>query len=336
MAEKSKYFKLPGKHVGDKGLFITRLALGTMNFASRTSPEESYKIMDLAFDQQINLWDTANGYGGPAGVGATEKVIGEWIAQNPGKRDKFVLATKVFAPMGAWPMQGKLSAKHIMASCEDSLRRLQTDYLDILQMHHVDRNAPMEESMQAFEVLTQQGKIRYVGSSNYAGWHIAKWNELAARRNFLGLVSEQCVYNLLNRTVELEVLPACEGYGMGVLPWSPLSGGLLAGILEKTEGGRRASDRTQEELEKVRPQIEQYEALCKDLGLAPAVVALAWLLHQPAVTAPIIGPRTVEQLESAFKAVEVDLDEETLKKLDEIFPTTVKRTGKPGPEAWAW
>jgi aryl-alcohol dehydrogenase-like predicted oxidoreductase len=234
--------------------------------------------------------------------------------------------------MADWPNGRGLSARTIVKEADASLRRLQTDYIDLYQMHHVYRPAHWDELWQAFETLVQQGKILYVGSSNFAGWHIAKANEAAKARHFLGLVAEQCLYNLAERTSELEVLPAAEDYGMGVIPWSPLAGGLLGGILEKIEGGRRASEDVQEELEDKRDAIEAYEKFCADLGEKPADVALAWLLANPVVTAPIIGPRTKEQLDGSTRALEITLEDDALARLDEIFPGP----GGPAPEAYAW
>jgi aryl-alcohol dehydrogenase-like predicted oxidoreductase len=234
--------------------------------------------------------------------------------------------------MGKWPNESRLSALSIRRACEASLRRLQTDHIDLYQMHHIYREAPWEEIWQAFEVLVQQGKVLYVGSSNFAGWHIAQANGAARERHFLGLVAEQCLYNLNDRMSELEVLPACEAYGMGVIPWSPLAGGLLAGVLGKIEGGRRAADWVQEDLAKFRDRIEAYEKLCSNVGEQPADVALAWLLANPVVTAPIIGPRTVEQLDGALRALELTLEEDAMRALDEIFPGP----GGPAPEAYAW
>jgi aryl-alcohol dehydrogenase-like predicted oxidoreductase len=199
-------------------------------------------------------------------------------------------------------------------------------------MHHVDRDCPWDETWQAFEQLGNQGKVVYVGSSNFAGWDIATACQEALKRGLAGLSSEQSIYHLNNRTVELEVIPACRYYGLGLIPWSPLGGGLLGGALEKLESGRRMSEETLEEINKNRAKLEQYEALCKELGEPPAAVALAWLLHNPIVTAPIIGPRTIEQLESALRATEITLAEETLKRLDEIFPGP----GGEAPEAYAW
>lgn len=319
-------------YLGRTGLKVSKLCLGTMNFGPETSEKDSYAIMDKALELEINFFDTANVYGWKKGEGVTEQIIGRWWAQGGGRREKVVLATKVYGVMGDWPNESKLSALHIKRACEASLKRLQTDYIDLYQMHHVDRNTPWEEIWQAMEVLVQEGKVIYVGSSNFAGWHIVQANEAAKRRNFMGLVSEQSLYNLQARTVELEVLPASRAYGLGVIPWSPLAGGLLGGVLRKIEEGRRASENMQKQIEKYRPQVEQYEAYCKELGEHPADVALAWLLHQPAVTAPIIGPRTMDQLTGSLRALEIKFSEDSLKRLDEIWPGP----GGAAPEAYAW
>ncbi|HEX2159303.1 MAG TPA: aldo/keto reductase, partial [Actinomycetes bacterium] len=267
-------------HLGRTGLLVSRLCLGTMNFGPETSEEDSGQIMDRALDEGINFFDTANVYGWKKGEGVTEQILGRWFAKGGGRREKVVLATKVFGSMGDWPNDNKLSALNIRRACEGSLRRMQTDYIDLYQMHHVDRDTPWEEIWQAMDVLVQQGKVLYVGSSNFAGWHIAKANEAARARNSLGLVSEQSLYNLAERSVELEVLPACRHYGLGVIPWSPLGGGLLGGILRKAREGRSASDQVRERLERHRAAVEQYEGFCDELGEQPADVALAWLLHQ--------------------------------------------------------
>jgi aryl-alcohol dehydrogenase-like predicted oxidoreductase len=321
------------RHLGRLGLKVSPFVLGTMNFGPETPPEESHAIMDRALKLGINVVDTANVYGrAKGGVGTTEAIVGEWFARGGGRRDKVVLATKVYGEMGAWPNEARLSALHIRRACEDSLRRLRTDHIDLYQMHHVYRAAPWDELWQAFETLVQQGKVLYVGSSNFAGWHIARANEAARSRHFLGLVSEQCLYNLLERTSELEVLPACEAYGLGVIPWSPLERGLLAGVLGKEEGRRRSSPDSRRRLAEHRDQIEAYEKLCADLGERPADVALAWLLANPVVTAPIVGPRTLEQLEGSMRALELTLDADSTARLDEIFPGP----GGPAPEAYAW
>jgi aryl-alcohol dehydrogenase-like predicted oxidoreductase len=318
--------------LGKTGLKVSRLCLGTMNFGPETTEPDSYAIMDKALEMGINFFDTANVYGWKKGEGVTEQIVGRWFAQGGGRRDKVVLATKVFGSMGDWPNQSGLSALHIKKACEDSLKRLKTDYIDLYQMHHVDRSCRWEEIWQAMEQLHREGKVLYIGSSNFAGWHITQANEKARQRHFLGLVSEQSLYNLNARMIELEVIPACLEYGMGLIPWSPLAGGLLGGVLEKAEKGRRASERLQKSLAQHRPKIEAYEHFCKELGKTPGQVALAWLLAQPAVTAPIIGPRTMQQLEEANATLDLELSKEALKDLDQIFPGP----GGTAPEAYAW
>jgi aryl-alcohol dehydrogenase-like predicted oxidoreductase len=320
------------RHLGRLGLRVSPLCLGTMNFGPETSERDAHAIMDRALDLGINFVDTANVYGRRIAVGTTETIVGNWLASGGGRREKVVLATKVYGEMGPWPNESRLSARHIRDACDASLRRLQTDHIDLYQMHHIDRAAPWDELWQAFETLVQQGKILYVGSSNFAGWHIARANEIATGRHFLGLSSEQCLYNLVDRMSELEVLPACEAYGMGVIPWSPLASGLLGGVLEKIEGGRRASQDVQDELATHRDAIEAYEKLCADLGEKPADVALAWLLANPVVTAPIVGPRTLDQLEGTMRALELALEDDVLARLEEIFPGP----GGAAPEAYAW
>jgi len=318
--------------LGRTGLKVSRLCLGTMNFGPETSEKDSYAIMDKALDVGINFFDTANVYGWKIGEGITEQIIGRWLSQGNGRRERIVLATKVYGKMGEGPNDQRLSAYHIKRACEESLRRLKTDHIDLYQMHHIDRQTPWEEIWQAMEQLVQEGKIIYVGSSNFAAWHIVQANYAAAQRNFLGLVSEQSLYNLKSRMIELEVIPACQALGVAILPWSPLAGGLLGGVLEKKNQGRRAGKFVQSSLEKYRPQVEAYENFCRELGEAPADVALAWLLHQPAVTAPIIGPRTMDQLTGSLRALELRLNEHQLKRLDEIWPGP----GGAAPEAYAW
>jgi aryl-alcohol dehydrogenase-like predicted oxidoreductase len=303
-----------------------------MNFGPETSEPDSYAIMDKALDLGINFFDTANVYGWKKGEGVTEQIVGRWFAQGGGRREKVVIATKVYGNMGDWPNESKLSAYHIKRACEESLRRMQTDHIDLYQMHHVDRGTPWEEIWQAMEQLVQEGKVIYVGSSNFAGWHLVQANCIAGQRHFMGLVSEQSLYNLADRMVELEVLPACEELGLGVIPWSPLAGGMLGGVLQKISEGRRASERMQKQIDEHRPQIERYETFCREMGEGPADVALAWLLKNPVVTAPIIGPRTMEQLTGSLRALEIQFTEEQLKTLDDIWPGP----GGAAPEAYAW
>jgi aryl-alcohol dehydrogenase-like predicted oxidoreductase len=319
-------------HLGRTGLKVSRLCLGTMNFGPQTSEQDSHAIMDAAHEHGINFFDTANAYGGPDHRGRTEEIIGNWFAQGGDRREKTVLATKLYGDFSDWPNSGRLSALNIRRALDASLRRLQTDYVDLYQFHHIDRDTPWEEIWQAIEVAVQQGKLLYTGSSNFAGWHLAQAQEAASRRGYLGLVSEQSLYNLLVRDIELEVIPAAEQYGIGIIPWSPLQGGLLGGVLQKEATGvRRQEGRAAESLAAHRDQIEAFEKLAADLGAAPGDVALAWLLSRPAVTAPIIGPRLASQLDDAVRAVDLELDTDTLARLDEIFPGK-----KTAPEDYAW
>ena len=281
------------RRLGRTALQVSELCLGTMNFGPNTSDADSFELLDHALDNDVDFVDTADQYGGSRGVGATETIIGNWLGQGGGRRERVVLATKLYEPMSDRPNDRGLSARHIRLACDASLRRLQTDHIDLYQMHHIDRSAPWDEVWQAMEILVAQGKISYVGSSNFAGWTVAQANEAAASRHFLGLVSEQSLYNLAERTIELEVIPACQAYGVGVLPWSPLAGGLLAGVLSADDVGRRASPQMHERAAAMRPQLEAWEELCSELGESSATVGIAWLLHQPAVTAPIVGPRTM-------------------------------------------
>jgi aryl-alcohol dehydrogenase-like predicted oxidoreductase len=319
-------------HLGRTGLTVSRLCLGTMNFGPQTSEPDSHAIMDSAHDVGINFFDTANGYGGPDHKGRTEEIVGSWFASGGERRERTVLATKVYGDMDPWPNNGKLSALNIRRALDASLKRLQTDYIDLYQFHHVDRATPWDEIWQAIDVAVAQGKILYAGSSNFAGWHIAQAQEAAARRHSYGLVSEQSLYNLMARTIELEVIPAAEHYGLGLIPWSPLHGGLLGGVIRKqNEGVRRLEGRSAQTLADHRDQVQAYEDLAADLGTEPAELGLAWLLSRPVVTAPIIGPRTADQLDGAIRAVELTLDTATLDKLDEIFPGH-----KTAPEDYAW
>ena len=317
--------------LGKTALKVSRLCLGTMNFGPETSEEDSFKVMDRALELGINFFDTANVYGWKKGEGITEQIIGRWFAQGGGRRDKVVIATKVYGDMGDGPNDQRLNKLTIRKELDASLKRMQTDYIDLYQMHHVWRDAPWDELWEAFETAQQQGKILYVGSSNFGGWHIAQANEQAAKRGNLGLVSEQSKYHLLCRDIEREVIPACGAYGLGIIPWSPLASGILGGALQKMAEGRRSQPGNQAEIEKRRPQLEKWEALCAEIGEKPADVALAWMLKNPVVAAPIIGPRTMEQLEGSLRTLDVNLDAEALKKIDEIFPPF-----KTSPEDYAW
>ena len=317
--------------LGRSGLLVSRLCLGTMNFGAITPEKDSYEIMNRALELGINFFDTANVYGGKMGAGITEKIIGKWLEENKERRDKIVLATKVYGEMGKWVNERYLSAYHIKKACEDSLKRMKTDHIDLYQMHHVHRETPWDEIWQAMEQLIKEGKIIYVGSSNFAGWDIATACEEARRRNLLGLISEQSKYNLFNRFIEREMVPACNYYGVGIIPWSPLEGGLLGGVLKKLDKGRRATDEIVNKLKNNYQKITQWESLCDEIGEDPANTALAWLLNQPGVTAPIIGPRTVQQLNESIKSLEIKFDEALLSELDKIFPPAGT-----SPQYYAW
>lgn len=325
------------KNLGRTGLRVSRLVLGTMNFGWVTDEPTSFRILDEALGAGINFVDTADVYGGPQrpdmeqGYGVSEEIIGRWLARGGGRRDQIVLATKLYQPMGLGPNDRRLSAYHIRRACEASLRRLQTDHIDLYQMHHVDRTTPWDEIWQAMEQLVREGKVTYVGSSNFAGWDIATAQGSAAARHFLGLVSEQSLYNLNARTIELEVIPALRHYGLGLIPWSPLDRGLLGGALARASQAH-SDPRIPQKLERHRAQLERYEGLCRELGETPASVAFAWLLHNPVVTAAITGPRTVEHLTENLRALEVTLSADTLRRLDEIWPGP----GGEAPQAYAW
>ena len=319
-------------HLGRSGLSVSRLCLGTMNFGPETTPADSHAILDHALEQGINFLDTADVYGWKLGEGITEKILGDWFALGGTRREQVVIATKLYNAMGKGPNDRGNNAYHIRAACEGSLRRLKTDHIDLYQMHHIDRTTPWEEIWQAMDQLITQGKVLYVGSSNFAGWNIAAACQMARDHGRLGLVAEQSKYSLACRSVELEVLPACLHYGVGVIPWSPLDGGLLGGVLGESQGKRRASEQMQKRISTMRPQLEKWEALCARLKQPPADVALAWLLKNPAVTAPIIGPRTLAQLDHALNALKVTLDDATMTEINAIWPGP----GNQAPEAYAW
>jgi aryl-alcohol dehydrogenase-like predicted oxidoreductase len=325
--------------LGRTGLKVSRLALGTMNFGQFADEAASHAILDAAHAAGINFIDTADVYGWAIEKGLTEQILGSWFAKGGGRRERTVLATKLYGTMPVdgseeWPNAGRLSALNIRRSVDASLRRLQTDHIDVYQMHHVDRDTPWDEIWQAMDVLVAQGKILYVGSSNFAGWHIATAQAAAQRRGTFGLVSEQSLYNLTARAVELEVLPSAKYHGIGVVPWSPLAGGLLGGVMRKAaaaDADSRGAAAVAKLTDQQRAQIQAYEDFCDELGQEAGAVALAWLLHQPAVTAPIVGPRVGSQLDDALKALDVKLDGDALAKLDEIFPGH-----REAPEDYAW
>ncbi|MEH1029993.1 aldo/keto reductase [Micromonospora profundi] len=319
-------------HLGRSGLLVSRIGLGTMNFGYLVDEPSSFAVMDAAIDAGITFFDTADVYGGPQspdmkqGYGVSEQIVGRWL-QRSGRRDDIVLATKVYQPMGLGPNDRRLSAYHIRRACEASLRRLQTDHIDLYQMHHVDRATPWEEIWQAIEQLVREGKVSYVGSSNFAGWDVALAQCAASARHFLGLTSEQSLYNLAVRAVEQELIPALRHLGVGLIPYSPLHAGLLAGALEAATAGRVSDDR----IEGYRDQLEAYEGLCREVGAKPEAVAVAWLLRNPVVSTTIVGAMTIDELRADLGALSVHLDDEVMQRLDQIWPG-------PGeaPQAYAW
>ncbi|MBC7784703.1 MAG: aldo/keto reductase, partial [Burkholderiales bacterium] len=334
--------------LGRTGLKVSRLCLGTMNYGPQATEAEAHQQMDRAHELGINFFDSADVYGTKKGEGTTEQIIGRWLAQGGGRRERTIIATKMHGDMDIDPndhtMKRGINSLKIRRACEGSLKRLKTDYIDLYQMHHIRRETTFDEIWEAYETLVRQGKVIYAGSSNFAGWDIARANETAKRRNYMGLVAEQSKYSLASRTIELEVLPACEAYGLGVIPWSPLEGGFLGGVLEKHDKGRRANEGMAKRVERERPRLEKWEGFCRDLGEKPADVALAWMLHNPVITAPIIGPRTMEQLNGSIRATEIKLSDDQLKQLDKIWPGPKGPsdegisdwTKQRAPEAYSW
>ncbi len=330
--------------LGRSNLTVSRICLGTMHFGPRTPEEEAFRIMDEALDMGINFFDTANIYGRAVRPGLTEEIIGNWLHQGGGRRDRIVLASKVYANMAgdeSAPNEEKgISAYKVRKQAEDSLRRLQTDHLDLYQVHHIDRHVTDEEFWGTFGRLQAAGDIIYVGTSNFPGWGLTRFQMAAEQRGSLGIVSEQHMYNLLCRYAELEVLPAAERLGIGLLPYMPLAGGLLTGK-KKAQPGTRTSDVESEyglSLTEDAP-FAAFSSLCDEIGEPEHVVAIAWVLAQPAVSSAIVGVRTLDHLQGLNRAAELELDEETLTRLDSIFDIGAGRplrSGKPSPEAYAW
>lgn len=319
-----KYDKL-----GRTGLKISKLCLGTMNFGWRMEEKEAFKLMDLALDAGINFFDCADVYGN----GYAEKVIGRWFAQGGGRREKTIITSKVFMDMDD-PSEGPngsngLSAYKIKRHIDGTLERLQTDRLDIYYMHHIDPNVTWDEVWGAFEDLVHQGKVTYIGSSNFGARHLCYAQAAAQNRHFLGLVGEQCQYNLLHRLPEIELIPTAKDLGIGILPWSPLAGGMLSGNYIK--GSRRGPVMRDAERPVPTAQLEKYEAMCAEIGESPADVAIAWLLQNPAVTSVVIGPSSVEQFEKTLHSIDIELHNDFIKQLDDIFPGYEE-----APQAYSW
>ncbi|MCL2057050.1 MAG: aldo/keto reductase [Oscillospiraceae bacterium] len=321
--------------LGRTGLKVSRLCLGTMNFGVSTDEKEALRIMDIALDAGINFFDTADIYGWGENSGTTERIVGRWFAQGGGRRERVVLATKFHEDIcvkadGPNSAQG-LSAFKLRRRLEGSLSRLQTDFVELYYMHHIDRNVTWDEIWGAYEVEIGAGKIGYAASSNFAGWDLAVAQAAAKSRHFLGIIAEQHKYNLNCRLPELEVLPSAMYHGIGIVPWGPLDGGFLSGnALNKAADGRSKQFAGLDGYQK--QQLLDFDALCGDLGHSQNTVAIAWLLANPAVDSPVIGPRTAGQMDDLLKSLEVKLDESTMKRLDEIFPGP----GGAAPNVYAW
>lgn len=318
--------------LGRTGLWVSRLCLGTMNFGCTTSEKDAFYIMDAALDAGINFFDTANNYGFLTGdQGITETILGKWFAQGGGRREKVVLATKAHEAMGD-PNDGPndtpgLSTYKVRRHLEASLKRLGTDHVELHYMHHVDRSVTWNEMWDAYENLFDRGLIDYVGVSNFPAWKIVQAQAAADARHFMGIAVDQEKYNLNVRMPELEVIPACQELGIGVVAWSPLEGGLLSGKGEATL--RRANNK--DNYVKYAAKLAAFSDLCRQAGIPEAEAAQGWLLTRPGLTAPIIGVRTIEQLNSCLNVLDRKLSDDFLAELDKIFPG-------PGvaPEAYAW
>lgn len=318
--------------LGRSGLSVSPLCVGTLNFGPIVAEHDAHELLDMAFDAGINFLDTSNSYGRHAGRGRAEEILGTWFAKGGGRREKTVLATKLYVAVDETPNSGGLSAYSIRRSLDASLRRLKTDHIDLYQFHHIDRSTTWDEIWEAAEVALTQGKVIYFGSSNFPAWHIAQSQESASRRNLLGLSSEQSIYNLLTRDVEREVLPAVEAYGLGFLAWSPLHEGALAGARgDDGSGVRRIAGRAAEAHANHSEKLSRFVVIAEQVGVSPAELALAWLLDRPSVTAAVFGPRTPDHVSSALNALEITLDDETRATLDDLFPGYL-----PAPEDYAW
>lgn len=321
-----QYYRL-----GPSDIVVSAIALGTMNFGPLVSGDEADRMLSIALDRGISLVDTASVYGGPR-RGTAEEYIGRWLAGSPIRRDQVVLATKVYFSTDETMADG-LAPRNIVISCDQSLRRLRTDYIDIYQLHHPDLGQRWEDIAASLDMLITQGKIRSAGSSNFAAWHIAQFNERSIANEFPAtLIAEQSPYNLLERTVELEVLPACASYGMSFLAYSPLAGGVLGGQGNRGESARRRLSSVVQRQHEMHAELHAYERLCLDLGESPACVGISWLLQRPQQCIPIVGPRTTDQLLQLLYASEYRLPPSALSRLDEIFPGP----GGPAPQAYAW
>ncbi len=312
------------RRLGSQGLEVQALCLGTMTFGLQVDEATSQQILDKAFEHRLGFLDTADGYplgGTPDTMGETEAIIGRWMKQR-GNRDQIVLATKCFAPTGRRPNNRGLSRQHIVKAIEDSLRRLQTDYVDLYQSHGFDPDTPIEESLRAFDDLVRDGKVRYVGCSNYPAWRLSDAIAKAKQLNVAGYASVQPRYNLLYREIESELLPLVRHHGLGVLVYNPLAGGFLSGKYktgQTPEDGTRFTLGTAAERYQARywhdaqfQAVETLKQVIEGKGLNMVSVAVAWVLRQPGITSAIIGASRPDQLDANLAALDVEFDDELL------------------------
>ena len=311
------------RSLGRTGVRVSPLCLGCMTFGAKTEPDDAYRIVDRALDAGINFVDTANVYS----RGRSEEVTGEALKRS-GQRDKVVLATKVHGVMDDDPNAQGNSRRHIIAQCEASLRRLQTDYIDLYQIHRPQPDIPIDETLQALDDLIRKGYVRYAGTSTYAAWQLVEALWLAKELGLNRFVCEQPPYNLLDRRIERELLPMAQTYGFGVIPWSPLAGGLLTGKYDRDtpppEGSRygdvkEGSPQQKRLTEAAFGVIEGLKPLVSAKKCTMSQFALAWCVQQPGVTSPIIGPRTMEQLEDNLKALDVNITDDDRARIDDLI-----------------
>lgn len=324
------------RNLGRTGLKVTNLCMGTMTFGNQADEKTSFAIMDKALDAGVNFYDTADVYplgGGSANVGATEEIVGNWLK---GKRDKVVLATKCHGAMGSGANEQGLSRKHILEAVEASLKRLKTDYIDLYQAHMFDPTTPIEETLSAFDKLVQDGKVRYVGVSNWRSWHITKAHGISELKNLARIDCVQPRYNILFRMIEEDLVPMAQSEGVGIIAYNPLAGGMLTGRYkpgQNVEKGSRFSLNKAGELYQERywkeatfETVEKYRSWCEKKGYDLATTAVRWVTQQPGITSAIIGASKPEQLDASIASNQMKpLDPDELEFLDTLWFSLPKR-----------
>lgn len=329
---------LDTRRLGRTGLVVSRACLGTMTFGLQSDVDTSISILDYAFERGVYFVDTADVYplgGDLTTVGRTEEIVGDWLK---GKRDKVVLATKCFGPMGPSVIDRGNSRRHIVRAVDESLRRLQTDYIDLYQLHRFDPSVPIDETMAALDQLVRSGKVLYVGASNYLAYQLARSIGRSEALNLVRFVSVQPRYNLLFREIERELLPLCEMEGVGVIPYNPIAGGMLSGKHDRTapppEGSRFTLGTAKTIYQqrywhaRVFDTVDELKVLAHEAGLSLAQLSVAWVANNPVVSAPILGASSPSQLEETIAATEIVLDADLMSRLDEL--TRIYRQGDQG------